>query len=681
MTRFASFVRAGTLVAASIVLAAQTPPTFTHERPITTSGAGPQRLAIDAAVLAAGAPFKVVRSGELALADQGLADLRLFTDGDAPVPYLLMHPPSGEPEWLTGELLIVPSTKKTSGFEVDLGSIQTVDRLRISDVPAPYLKRVTLEGSGDRTRWTMLVAEGTLFDLPSEQLVQDTLAFTPGAYRYLRVIWDDTNSGRVSPPRLVRVRRVSPAAPPPAAAIQATVERRASEPGISRFRVRLPAASLPAIALDVEVGGGHVYRQAVVSESRFAGAEAAPVRLGSAMLARVTRDGVTASALRIPIDAPSEAELELRVDDGANAPLDVRGVSVVLAQLPWIYFEAPSGRVVARYGNKTLQRPSYDLEAVRRSVDLMKILEARWDSETTLTAAKPPVEASPFPNAGPVLDPATFNVTRAIDASSAGLIALRLDAHALANSRGPNLRFGDVRILDRENRQIPYILERRDEPLSIDVTLKPTTDSKAAELKPSPGRARSVYALTLPYPKLPAGTLVIETSARVFHRTSWVGLDRPPDRYRREPWFDVKASQTWSHADAETPARPLTIKLQTMEETELRLAMDEGDNAPLPIASARLLLPSYRLRFYAPAGESLRLVYGRGDLYAPKYDLALLAPQVMGAAATELGAAAPSATAPPEDRQFISRTLFWSLLGGAVIVLLALIVRLVRQQT
>lgn len=674
-----TILRVTTLALASVVLAAQTPPAFTRERQIATTGAGPQRLAIDLPLLTFGAPFRVVTRGELAIAEQGLADLRLFSDGDRPVQYLLVHPPDAEPEWMNGDVLSVPATKKTSGFEVDLGSIQTVDRLQISDVPAPYLKRVRLEGSGDRARWTLLVAEGTLFDLPSEELVQRALTFTPGAYRYLRVTWDDTNSARIAQPRIVRARRVSRATPPPALAVQASVERRASEPGISRYRVRFPVASLPAVALDVEIGGGHVYRQAVVTESRFSGAEAAPVRLGNATLARVTRDGVTASAFRIPIEGPSEAEIELRVDDGANAPLEIRGVSAVLAQLPWIYVEAPSGRVIARYGNKTLQRPSYDLEAVRKSVDLMKVPEARWGAETQLTEATPQAQPSPLSNAGPALDPATFHTVRAIDASSSGLVALPLGAHVLANSRGPGGRFADVRVLDSENRQIPYILERRDEPLSIDLTLKPATDAMAGELKPSPGRARSVYVLTLPYPKLPAGTLVIETSARVFQRTVWLGVDRGPDRYRRDPWFDVKTSQTWSHAVAEIPPRPLTLKLETTQETELRLVVDEGDNAALPLTSVRLLLPSYRLRFYSPSAASPTLVYGRADLHAPRYDLALLAPQVMGAAATEIAAAAPSATAPSEERQFVSRPLFWSLLGVAVVVLLALIVKLLRQ--
>ena len=91
-----------------------------------------------------------------------------------------------------------------------------------------------------------------------------------------------------------------------------------------------------AVELDVGLGvaGGHVYRRAVVSESRFAGLEAAPVELGRAMLSRVVRDGATASALRVPIAVPTETEIELTIDDGANEPLDLRAVSVVLAECP-----------------------------------------------------------------------------------------------------------------------------------------------------------------------------------------------------------------------------------------------------------------------------------------------------------------------------------------------------------
>ena len=145
------------------------------------------------------------------------------------------------------------------------------------------------------------------------------------------------------------------------------------------------------------------------------------------------------------------------------------------------------------------------------------------------------------------------------------------------------------------------MVERRDEPLSIEVALKPAGDAQAAELKPSSGRRRSVYAVPLPYANVPPGLLVVDTSARVFQRTVWLGVDRPADRYRRDPWFDVQTSLLWRHADDQTAAAPLTLSVPTTSDRELRLVVDEGDNALLPITGARLLLPSFRLRFYAPS--------------------------------------------------------------------------------
>jgi len=124
----------------------------------------------------------------------------------------------------------VPTTRKTSGFEIDLGSMARVDRMRVAGLPAPFLKRVQLEGSGERTRWTLLVAEGTLFDLPDENLRRLELEFQPGEYRYLRLAWDDRTSGRVPIPASAAARAVgtSPAAPP--LRIDVPFERRGVNP-------------------------------------------------------------------------------------------------------------------------------------------------------------------------------------------------------------------------------------------------------------------------------------------------------------------------------------------------------------------------------------------------------------------------------------------------------------------
>jgi len=433
------------------------------------------------------------------------------------------------------------------------------------------------------------------------------------------------------------------------------------------------------VDLNVPIGAsGHVFRQAAIFESRLSGSEAQPARLGAARLVRVVRDGIAAGALRIPIEAPLEAELDLVVEDGSNAPLEISGVTVVFGELPWIYFEAPPGPVVARYGNPSAIAPKYDLEAVRDSVKIGEVPPATWGEPRRLEAAAPAAAVAPMPETGASLDPTIFRYQRDVPAGPAELVALELDAAALAHSRGLSGRFTDVRVVDGSNRQIPYLIERRDEPLVIGLTLQ-RVQSQVPDLKTAQGRNVSLYRVTLPFANLPSATLVFETSARVFQRTVQLGLEQPADRRQRDPWFDVTASTTWTHADQQTAAQPLALPVRESSATDWLVVINEGDNSPLPVSAVRLLLPSYRLRFYRPAAAALRLVYGRNDLAPPQYDLALLAPQVMGVAAHELSAAPETAGAASTTPTLISARAFWIFLSVAVLVLLALIVRLLRN--
>lgn len=667
------------LLAAAAVHAQQVdaPMRFAYERPVITTGSGAQRLAIDVPLLAAGRPMAVVRRSEerWPRAQGGLADLRFFTPDGRPVPHLIIHAPEAEPLWNSGALLPVAATKETSGFEADFGAAAPIDMVRVEGLPAPFLKRLVMEGSGDRERWTMLAPEATLFDLPDEQLRQDALGFTGGPYRFVRVTWNDRNSGRLPMPRSVSARRVSTFAPAPVVTSSVSVETRPSEPGRSRYRLKLPGAHLPIVALDVDVAGGHVLRQAVVSESRLAGLEAAPAELGRKTITRVVRNGVAAAALRIAISPPREAELELTIENGSNPPLDLRGVTAVFAELPWIYLEAPDGAVVGRYGNPTAAAATYDLEAVRGTVNVTAAPEARWGEPRSRVESDAPSVAPPFPQTGAPLDVTPFRHSRNVADGGQGLVALPLDAAVLAHSRGPAMRFADVRVADASNRQVPYLVERRGEPLSIELRLAPA-EPKVRELKNAPGN-RSIYRVTLPYANLPGATLVFETSARVFTRQVQAGVERPPDQQRRDASYDVVASASWHHADQQTPSPALALALPRTDATELTIVVDEGDNSALPMTGARLLLPSYRLRFFKAAAP-LRLLYGRGDVPAPQYDLALLAPQVMGAEAREIGLAAEPASTASGQVSFVSPRVFWILLAGAVIVLLALIAKLVR---
>ena len=685
--RRALVVLAVTLAVAGVGAQQVTGP-FRFERPITASASGPQRLAIDVPLLAGGAPFAIDGTRARPLAIGGLDDLRLFDAAGAELPYLLVYAPPSEPVWQRGDILPLLSTEKTSGFEVDFGEPFTMDAVHVGGLRAPFLKRLVLEGSGDRQRWTLLAAEGTLFNLPDEQMQQTQLPFTAGAYRYLRVTWDDTNSGRVNLPRVVEGRRVTAAAPPPALRAALAIERRASEPGRSRYRVRLPAARLPVVALEVQADGGHVYRQATVYQSRLANNRVEPSQVGSALLRRIVRDGVSAGSLRVPVSGVVESELDLVVEDGANQPLAITGVTAILAELPWIYFEAPAGALVARYGHATLRGPAYDLEAVRDRVTPGDVPDARWGEPRPSSTAGPAGPPAPMPQTGAPLEAGGFRHVRPLPGGDAQLVALPLDAAVLAHSRGVvndyaasvrhDAMFADVRVLDADNRQVPYLIERRDEPLSIDLALKPAARDDTA-LQEATGRSWSSYTIELPYEHLPARALVLETSARVFQRNVRVLIEQSPDRHRRNRSFRVLSSEQWAHASEQDAPSALALAVHGPLPKRLVLSVDEGDNQPLPLTGARLLLPLYRIRFYRPAGAQLRLAYGRDDLSPPRYDLALLAPHVLGVEAHEIAASAEADTAGPARAALFSPRMFWVLLAGAVVLLLALIGRLVLR--
>ena len=228
----------------------------------------------------------------------------------------------------------------------------------------------------------------------------------------------------------------------------------------------------------------------------------------------------------------------------------------------------------------------------------------------------------------------------------------------------------------------PTSSRRRNEPLSMALTLKPASEETAP-----PGRAatdggqRSIYIVALPDEGLPAATLVLETSARVFQRTVRLGVMRPADRDRRDPYFDARQLTVWRNADEQAPARTLALRVDSARQEDLVLAVDEGDNPALPLAGARLLLPSYRLRFYQDAGSPVA-----PGLRPRRPAGAAVRPRAPGTPCDGCrGARGVSSSGPRRDvarrrgRLCVAHAAFWIVLAGAVVVLLGLIVRLVRN--
>ena len=615
---------------------------------------GQQRVEVDVELL--------VMAAEGGDAARELARLRLH-DGAREVPYLLVAPAAGDELWRGGEILPVLATKKTSGFEVDMGSLARYDRVRLAGIRAPFLKRMRLEASGDRERWWLLVAEGTLFDLPDEGLRALELSFPAGDIHYFRVTWDDTNSGVVAAPTRFEARDA--ARPTPAPPLLSPVEftRRPSEPGKSRFSVTLPAAHLPIQALELSCSERRLLRPARVTEARLQNFEVHPVDLGGATLRRVEADGAVAADLRIPVGRPLGPDLELVVDDGDNPPFELAAVRMELAPQPFIYLEIQAPATLeATIGEGPA--PRYDLEALRGRLDVTDLPEATWGPprQDTRASTRPGLpELAGGAIQGVFLYERTLPA-RGLDTPPGAIEALRLDAAALAHTRRD---LGDVRVADGDGRQVPYLLERLGEPLPVELGTPAPLPADGA--RPTVSR----YRLALPYAQLPPGTLVVETEARVFRRDVRIMATHDGHPY-------VVTSATWAHGEPERAAPPLSMALPSLSEKDLVLEIDEGDNQALRLGAMRLLLPSQRIRFPRTSDGPLRLLYGDTALTAPRYDLALLAPRLVGVPTVEIdaGAEEPTRAAAVADRP---RIIFWASLVLAVIVLLGLMARLMRD--
>jgi hypothetical protein len=438
-------------------------------------------------------------------------------------------------------------------------------------------------------------------------------------------------------------------------------------------------------------------RTARVVEGRLSDGEVLPQTLGRATLRRVVRGNavaVVAEDLRIPIHPPEGREIEILVDDDNNPTLNLKGVTMEFVPLPWIYFESHGGeQLTARYGDSQLLAPRYDLEAMREYVtkteSRTESKDARWGAGVhDAQPADAGADMGMQPPAGAPIQRQPFRFSRPIPAAPAGLTALLLDAAVLAHSPAS---LADLRIADEADHQIPYLLERCEDVLSLN--LPPPVKETAQDAEGKKTATPSRYRLTLPYANLPSSKLVLTTTDRVFERTLSFEIARPAgnpsvrptlrreSRRASEPDVETVAEAHWRHTDPETPASPLMVNLNPLSTTTLTVVVDEGDNRPLPLSAARLELPLYRMRFFYPTGGKLTLLYGQNGLAAPRYDLALLAPRLVGVSSQEV-ALNPENTAPAVPEKVVTQArVFWVALIGAVIVLLGLLARLLRSET
>jgi len=121
------------------------------------------------------------------------------------------------------------------------------------------------------------------------------------------------------------------------------------------------------------------------------------------------------------------------------------------------------------------------------------------------------------------------------------------------------------------------------------------------------------------------------------------------------------------------------VNFSVVGHKEIKVTIDNGDDPPLKIKSARLQQLEHRIYFDAPASGPLTLYYGDEKLDPPIYDYAKLFLLAKDAAPAQLGAEQANAafTGRPDERPWTEKhpAVLWIAIVAAVLILGAIAVR------
>jgi hypothetical protein len=198
-------------------------------------------------------------------------------------------------------------------------------------------------------------------------------------------------------------------------------------------------------------------------------------------------------------------------------------------------------------------------------------------------------------------------------------------------------------------------------------------------------RAISRWSLKLPQPSLPITRLVCTASSPLFHRQMrlWEEVaDERGDKFASE-----LGRATWDQTP-NSPKRDLVIELNARPKSDtLFLETDNGDNPAIELRDFRAYYPVTRVVFKAtpdPA-QPVLLYYGNFDATTPRYDLTLVAGELLKAERGRVTAGPEESLSPKPP--FVGQTLtgsiryiFWGALALVVIVLLAIMSRFLPKQ-
>lgn len=595
-----------------------------------------------------------------------LEDLRLLDPSGREISYLIQQA-SGA----TSAAMRAPEL-----FRVTLGATQTQLLIQTGTTtplvgvtlltPAPtFLKAARVEVANGTDEWTEITSGAPLFrQFGAEQL---TIDLGKRVADRLRITIDDSRSRAIPFTAATLQLAVSTQAAASLPVPTAQLTHREEFAGETVLTVDLGAQHLRLGTLELNVGDPLFMRKVSVTTSEVHDDTVVERSLAAGSIYRLTIDGVVPTAhLDVPLTftAPRR-ELQVHVMNGDSPPLTVDSITV--SQRPvWLIFSATApGIYTLLAGNPDAAAPRYDLSS-------MPSLQSTAASDIGVGAVEENigyqrrVPLANTPLVGGPLDPTPWHYRKIIECDGSGVQQLELDLDVLTGSAN---NLADLRLV-RDGAQIPYILERTSHSRSIALLFTGANDAKRPPI--------SRWQLILPRPRAPITQITLHSSTALFQRE--IRLFETVSDEARGNFERNFAVGDWHKLPDRDQTLTLTLGAVPAGDN-LLIETNNSDNPAIALTKVDASFPVVRLLFKANAGRMM-LHYGNPEVAAPRYDVALIADQLVAAEKNVAALGPEEAVVAPKRSSFIgdrAGLIFWGALSLVVITLLVVVARLLPK--
>jgi hypothetical protein len=634
--------------------AAGLPADWQHEQPFNVSAPGLVKLNLPIETFDATRP--------------GLEDLRLYDAAGNEVPYLIERPVPVVKVVQNVKTFHISLTLSNTIIVLETGLTQPLDDIVLETPAESFLKPVRIEGSTDLKRWQTLEQGQPIFRLPNG-VNRLHVSFTAGTWPWLRLTVDDQRSQPI-PFTGARI-RVAVTEPAPTEWMPVTIAERNENPGETRLALNLGAANLSLAAVQIETAEPLFTRQVTFAVPQILEDSIREQTIGQGTIYRVAIEGQPAAeSLSAPLEGLVRSrELLLFVRNQDSPPLPITAVRIERRPVYLVFLVRQAGAYHLLTGNGQCAAPRYDLAALNMNLKSVAVAPIKLPPPVNNPDYRPPEVLPGIEATGAALDVTAWKFRQPVKIAHAGAQQLELDPDVLAHAQ-PG--FQDLRLLHGSN-QVPYVLERTSISRSLAPTVTATNDAKDPKL--------SRWMLKLPQSRLPVTRLSCATRTSLFQReiTLYEELaDERGEKYRHN-----LGSAAWvQKPDRKSQEFFLTLDSAPQSDT-LFLETHNGDNPSVELEKFQLFYPATRILFKAGSDDELFLYYGNPRVASPRYDLSLVAGQLLSAdkIIASLGTEQQLLKSSWREHEIPGQggVVFWGILALVIVVLLVIISRLLPK--